>query len=180
MKISLLALLTTSGLALAACNPLDTGPVGNPNVPQPRKSVELGRYGGTWYEQARYDASFQKGCEAVTARYAAKPDGTIAVVNACRQGSPTGPVRTADATARVVEGSHGAKLKVTFFWPIEGDYWVLDRADDYAWSIVGEPSGRYLWILTRSQRLGPRQYAALVTRVQALGYDTTLLRRTQH
>ena len=47
-------------------------------------------------------------------------------------------------------------------------------------AIVGEPSGRYLWILTRSQRLSPRQYAALVARVQALGYDTALLRRTQH
>lgn len=98
----------------------------------------------------------------------------------CRQGSVTGPLKTAEATARVVDGSNGSKLKVTFFWPIEGDYWVLDRASDYSWSIVGEPSGRYLWILTRSQALSSRQYAALAERAKALGYNIEMLRRTPH
>lgn len=179
MKTPLFVLALTATLALGACNPLETGPVGNANVPQPRKAVDLGRYVGTWYEQGRYEASFQKGCEGVTAQYTAKPDGTVAVVNSCRQGSPTGPLRSADATARIVEGSNGAKLKVSFFRPFEGDYWVLDRADDYGWAIVGEPSGRYLWLLTRERRISPRQYGSLVARARTLGYDTTLLRRTQ-
>jgi len=173
------ALVIGSSLALAACNPLENQPVGNANVPQPAKPVELNRYLGKWYEQARYEAGFQKGCEAVTAEYSQKPDGAVAVVNACRQGSVTRPVKTAEATARVVDGSNGSKLKVTFFWPIEGDYWVLDRAPDYSWSIVGEPLGRYLWILTRSQALSSRQYAALEERAKALGYNTDMLRRTQ-
>ncbi|MEI5665240.1 lipocalin family protein [Bosea sp. CCNWLW174] len=161
---------------LAACNP--TQPSGNANVPQPAKPVELSRYVGRWHEQARYEASFQKGCEAVTADYAAKPDGSIAVVNSCREGSVSGPLRTAEATAKIVDGSNNAKLKVSFFPPFEGDYWVLDRAADYSWSIVGEPSGQYLWILTRSPRITDRAYARLVARAAALGYDTAMLRRT--
>lgn len=179
MKTLISALVIGSSLALAACNPLENQPVGNPSVPHPAKPVELKRYLGKWYEQARYEAGFQKGCEAVTAEYSQKPDGAVAVVNSCHQGGLTGPLNTAEATARVVEGSSGSKLKVTFFWPIEGDYWVLDRATDYSWSIVGEPSGRYLWILTRSQTIGPRQYAALAEKAKALGYDTDRLRRTQ-
>jgi apolipoprotein D and lipocalin family protein len=179
MQVPLFASMMTFGLALAACNPLERGPVGNMAVPQPRKSVELSRYTGKWYEQGRYEASFQKGCEGVTADYAPKPGGTVAVVNSCRQGSPRGPLKTAEASARLVEGSNGSKLKVTFFWPFEGDYWILDRADDYSWSIVGEPSGRYLWLLTRRQQISPRQYAALVREAQALGYNAELLRRTQ-
>lgn len=166
-------------LFLAGCNASKMRPSGNAQVPQPAKPVELERYLGTWYEQARYEASFQKDCEGVTAEYAQKPDGTVRVLNTCREGSPTGPARTAEATARVVEGSRGAKLKVTFFWPFEGDYWVLDRAEDYSWSVVGEPSGRYLWLLTRSPNPSPRQYEALVKRAAALGYDTQRLRRTK-
>lgn len=178
-KSGLITLATIYGLALAACNPLEKRPVGNSSVPQPTKAVELGRYLGKWYEQARYEASFQKGCEGVTADYAAKPDGSVAVINSCRQGGLTGPLKTAVASARVVDGSTGAKLKVTFFWPVEGDYWILDHAKDYSWSIVGEPSGQYLWILTRAQKISPHQYDALVTRARALGYDTQMLRRTQ-
>ncbi len=101
--------------------------------------------------------------------------------NTCREGGPAGRARTADGRARIVADSGNAKLKVSFFGPFFfGDYWVLDRADDYAWSIVGEPSGRFLWILTRAAKPSAEQVAALVERVGALGYDTTMLRRTAH
>lgn len=178
MRYFVASSLVASSFILGGCNPLDPRPSGNASVPQPTKPVELTRYLGKWYEQGRYDASFQKGCEGVTAEYAPKDDGTVAVVNTCREGSATGTTRTASATARVVEGSSGAKLKVSFFKPFEGDYWVLDRAPDYSWSIVGEPSGKYLWILTRRQQIAQQEYARLVSRAGSLGYDTTLLRRT--
>jgi len=62
-----------------------------------------------------------------------------------------GEVRSAETKAKVVEGCGNAKLKMSFFGPFYfGDYWVLDHAGDYSWSIVGEPSGRNLWLLSRS------------------------------
>ena len=92
---------------------------------------------------------------------------------------PDGPAHSARARARVVPGSGNAKLKVAFFGPFFiGDYWVLDHADDYAWSIVGEPSGRYLWILARDPLPPPGARNALVGRVRDMGYDTGLLRFT--
>ncbi len=161
-------------LLLAACS---QGPVGNKEVPQPAKTVELERYLGKWYELARYENRFEKGCEGVTAEYARREDGLIQVVNTCRKGSVDGPVDVAEGKAKIVEGSGGAKLKVSFFGPFYlGDYWVLDRAEDYSWSIVGEPSGRYLWILSREAALPAAQKASLFARAKALGYDTSLLR----
>ena len=81
--------------------------------------------------------------------------------------------------ARVVAGSQNAKLKVSFFGPFFlGDYWVLDHADDYAWSIVGEPSGRYLWLLCRAPDPSAETRAAVLARAQELGYDTDLIRPT--
>ncbi len=174
------AWVVACALVLAGCSPFAEQPVGNANVPQPRLPVDLQKYLGRWYELARYEASFQKGCEGVTADYALRPDGAVKVVNSCRQDSPSGPLRSAEAKATVVENSGGAKLRVTFFWPFTGDYWVLDRAQDYSWSIVGEPSGRYLWVLSRDPRPPEAQYQALVARVAELGYDTRLLRRTRH
>jgi apolipoprotein D and lipocalin family protein len=80
----------------------------------------------------------------------------------------------------VVGAPTDGKLKVSFFGPFFlADYWVLDHADDYAWSIVGEPSGRYLWILSREPTPGDDVYRDLVMRAEAMGYDMTAFRRTQ-
>ena len=161
-------------LLLAACV---AGPSGNPNPPQPAKAVELDRYLGKWYEVARYDMRFQKGCEAVTAEYSKRPDGLIRVLNTCRQDAVDGQVRTAEGKARVVDTATNAKLKVSFFGPVWGDYWVMDRAEDYSWAIVGEGSGKYLWLLTRRPPTDLER-ETLTARAKALGYDVAMLRPT--
>jgi apolipoprotein D and lipocalin family protein len=155
-------------------------PVGNRRVPEPAKPVDMGKYLGRWFEFARYDARFERGCEGVTADYSGLAGGLIRLVNTCCEGSPEGRRRTATGRARVTPGSANAKLKVSFFGPFfVGNYWVLDHADDYSWSIVGEPSGRYLWILTRDPMVPSNAAATLAQRAADLGYDTTLLRYTR-
>jgi apolipoprotein D and lipocalin family protein len=174
--------LTVSALGLlAACASLAGGKSGNAHVPQPARPVDLDRYAGRWYEFARYENRFEKGCESVTAEYAKRSDGLIAVTNRCRDGGVDGPLRVSEGRAKIVPDSGNAKLKVSFFGPFYlGNYWVLDHADDYSWSIVGEPSGRYLWILTRVEQPAQTLRVQLVSRAAALGYDTSMLRQTQH
>jgi apolipoprotein D and lipocalin family protein len=165
-------------VSLAACSVLvSRHPVGNRAVPQPLKKVDLQKYLGRWYEIARYEQEFQKGCEGVTADYSLRPDGSIDVLNRCRK--PDGKSSEARGRAKVVDGETKAKLKVSFFGPFYGDYWVLDHSDDYSWSIVGEPSGRYLWILDRAATPAEAEVKKLVDRASDLGYDTSMLLRTK-
>jgi apolipoprotein D and lipocalin family protein len=155
-------------------------PVGNPRVPEPAKPVELSRYLGRWCEIARFDSRFERDCEGVTAEYSLRPDGMIQVLNTCRMGSPEGRARTVEGKAKIVQGSGNAKLKVSFFGPFFfGDYWVLDHAEDYSWSIVGEPTGKYLWILCREAKPADPIKEMLMARAAGLGYDTSLLRMTR-
>ncbi|KNH05251.1 Outer membrane lipoprotein Blc [Candidatus Burkholderia brachyanthoides] len=175
------ALLAIGGIGmLVACVSNGARWVGNENVPEPSKAVDLERYLGHWHEFARYENRFERGCEAVTANYAKREDRLISIINGCHQGGLSGP-RTSEGRAKIVPGSSGVKLKVPFFGPFYvGDYWILDHADDYSWSIVGEPTGRYLWILTRDAKPGRELRRALLERTRALGYDVTLLLETQH
>ncbi|WP_157217800.1 lipocalin family protein [Flavisphingomonas formosensis] len=152
----------------------------NPAVPEPARTVSLDRYLGRWFEIARHENRFEKGLEAVTADYALLPDGKIEVINGGRKGSPQGAPRTSRGRAIVVDTVSRAKLKVSFFGPLyTGDYWVLDHDDDYRWSIVGEPSGRYLWLLAREATPAPELVVELLDRAHALGYDRTRLKLTQ-
>lgn len=148
-------------------------PVGNPHVPEPAKPVALERYLGHWYEIARYDQRFERGCGAASAQYDLRSDGNISVLNRCLKRS--GRISEVRGVAKVVDPVTNAKLKVSFFRPFYGNYWVLDHGEDYDWSVVGEPSGRYLWILSREKRLNDEQLSALIRRVSEMGYDTSML-----
>lgn len=162
--------------ALAVSLLLAAIPVGNAHVPEPAKAVDPGRYAGLWYEYARYENRFERDCDGVTAEYKVLADGKISVLNTCRR---DGKVKQSDGKARPVGDPLKAKLKVSFFGPFYfGDYWVLDHADDYSWSIVGEPSGKYLWLLTREAK--PANGETLIGRAVQLGYDRRLLRMTRH
>ncbi|HEX7800986.1 MAG TPA: lipocalin family protein [Asticcacaulis sp.] len=173
------ALAAVGAVTAAVVSARAAMPVGNRAVPGPAKPVDIAAYAGLWYEIGRYDNRFERGCEAVTAEYALRDDGKVSVINRCRAGGVEGRVRTAHGVAKIVPDSGGAQLKVSFFGPFYfGDYWVLDHAHDYGWSIVGEPSGRYLWLLSRSAHPDAATRAMIETRVRQLGYDTGLIRPT--
>lgn len=58
-------ILAVSALGLlAACASLTGGKSGNAQVPEPARPVDLDRYTGRWYEFARYENRFEKGCKA--------------------------------------------------------------------------------------------------------------------
>jgi apolipoprotein D and lipocalin family protein len=147
--------------------------------PPPRTAdhVDLSRYAGTWYEIARITKSFESGCVAVTATYEPRPDGKITVTNRCRDGTLTGKERSITGTARVVDAPRNAQLKVTFFWPFEGDYWILRLNEDYTTAAVGSPDRKTLWILHRQPAMAPNEYAALLESLKADGFPVERLDR---
>ena len=141
------------------------------------QSVDLSRYVGRWYEIARLPNGFQKKCaEAVTAKYTTRTDGKIEVVNRCRKAS--GEFATAKGKAKIVDKKTNAKLKVTFFWPFYGDYWILDLGPNYEYAVVGEPGRKYLWILSRSPQMDEALYQQLLQKMAAQGFNTELMIRT--
>ena len=61
----------------------------------------------------------------MTAEYSLRKNGDIEVVNTCIQDTLDGEVRKVRGKARVVDKATGARLKVSFFWPFWGSYWVI-------------------------------------------------------
>jgi apolipoprotein D and lipocalin family protein len=140
--------------------------------------VELERYVGKWYEIASLPVSQQEGCNCTTAEYTAIDGETIRVVNRCRKGGPSGEISEATGTAYVVAGSNNAKLRVQFFWPFRGDYWIMDLADDYSYAVVGTPSRKYFWILSRTPSMNEETVQLLLNRLKDRGFDVSRAQRT--
>jgi apolipoprotein D and lipocalin family protein len=140
--------------------------------------VDLNRYIGKWYEIASFPMRFQKGCVASTANYALRKDGDVDVLNQCRDKTLEGKLRDAKGKAWVVDRQSNAKLKVRFFWPFSGDYWIIDLGADYEYAVVGHPKRNYLWILSRSPKMDPAIYDGIIERLKKQHYDVTRLNKT--
>ncbi len=139
--------------------------------------VELERYLGKWYEIAHLPARFQEGCSDTTATYTLSKDGSISVVNECRR---NGKLKKAKGKAKVVDKNSGAKLKVTFFWPFYGDYWIINLGEDYDYAVVGTPNRKYLWILSRTPQMDDNLFSQLIESVKSKGFDVVSLIKTSH
>ena len=138
-------------------------------------NVDIDQYLGRWYEIARLPNSFEKNCEGVTADYSWRDDGLVRVINTCRIGSRAGEKKVANGRARIVDAQTKAKLEVSFFGPFWGDYWVIDLAKDYSLAVVGEPSGRFLWVLSRKPVLNDAEMARVSAVLDRFGYKQDAL-----
>ncbi len=137
--------------------------------------VDLNQYMGEWYEVARLPVSYEKNCVGTKAIYTMQPDGSVEVLNSCYKGSLDGPRKTAKGKATVADPQSKSKLKVSFFWPFRGDYWILEVGNGYEYALVGEPSRKNLWILSRTPQMELQQVHNLAGKARRLGFDTSKL-----
>ncbi len=134
------------------------------------ETFDLKRYMGKWYEIARLPNKFEEGLEENTAFYELREDGDVTVINQGRVIANKSRYKEVKGRAWVPDPNEPSKLKVSFFWPFSGDYWVLRVDKDYTIALVGDPSREYLWILARDRRPDPKAVSELKIYASSLGY----------
>ena len=134
---------------------------------------DLSRYLGTWYELARFDHSFERGMDNVTAEYYLRDDGKVDVINS---GWKEGKFKVADGKAKQPDPlADPAHLKVSFFMFFYNDYNIMMLDDNYQVALVGSKSPDYLWILSRKPVQPDAVLSILVEEAESRGYDTSKL-----
>ena len=148
--------------------------------------VDFNRYTGLWYEIARLPNRFQQQCVGdVTATYTLLDDGRLKIVNRCRK--ENGDISEAEGEGKQSgDDTLNTKLKVRFapgflsFLPfVWGNYWIINLAADYSYAVVGEPSRKYLWVLSRTPAMSDSTLTSILDQVTAEGYDLTALIKTK-
>jgi len=102
------------------------------------------------------------------------------VLNSCE--TADGSIGQAEARARFLASDSDGKLEVTFVevlgawvWPAAGDYWIIGLDTDYQWSVVGEPSREFAWVLARSQTLDTQMLRNIRQILEREAYDSCAL-----
>jgi apolipoprotein D and lipocalin family protein len=151
---------------LQGCSSVDS----SPEKPMPVvASVDVARYLGTWHQVAWIPNSFQGDCASDTKATYTLDGADLRVQNQCKDVS--GKTTEAIGIAKIVEGTNNAKLRVSFFRPFYGNYWVLALDPDYKWVLVGEPKRKFGWVLARESKLDEATLNPILDRAVSLGYD---------
>lgn len=151
------------------------------DAPETVGQVDLKRYQGTWYEQARLPMFFQRNCVRSEAHYELQQDGRVAVTNRCE----TGDGEWEQAVGEAVPQAPGRtdRLWVRFdnwfsnLFPglTKGHYWILYLDEAYSVALVGSPDRDYLWLLSRDQEIDASMRDRLLEQARQRGYDISEL-----
>jgi apolipoprotein D and lipocalin family protein len=142
-------------------------------------SVDLNRYKGLWYEIARLPFFFERKLKCTSATYTLREDGRITVLNKGNYLTDPKKSTSSQGVAWIPDKNSPAKLKVQFFWPFSGDYWILELDKDYRYVLVGDPSHKYLWILAREKKMDEKTYSMLLNKAVENGYDVKSIIRVE-
>lgn len=125
---------------------IDSLPASNLNGLQPVTTFDLQRYLGQWYEHSRYDQWFERGLNRVQATYSLNPENPKQIIVENR-GSDCEKMKYIRGFA--VQTDRIGVLAVSFFPFIKSMYVVLYLDANYRYAVVGSPSRKALWFLTR-------------------------------
>ena len=138
--------------------------------------VDLQRYMGTWYVIANVPYFAERGKVATRDVYTLDADGNVATSYVYRK-SFDGPEKTTGSLGVVQAGSDNSYWRVRFLWLIRADYLILDVAPDYSWALVGQPSRKLGWVLSREAAMDDALYTMLLGKFRAYGYDSARFAR---
>lgn len=177
-----MALLMSSAYAQVSATAAQINPSAEPKAVD---AIDVQKYAGRWYEVARLPMYFQRNCASdVQAKYSLNSDKTIKVRNQCM--NKEGKLDVSEGVA-YPQNDGNSQLKVSFLpkglrWvPFsKRDYWVLRVDEDYQVALVGGPSHRYLWLLSRTPDMDEAVIEDYLNTAKAQGYDLSKLIRTKH
>ena len=169
--------LATVVLACAGC--FASAGVG-PNADRPLETVDyvdLDRFAGRWYVIESIGTSAEAEAYDAIEVYEMLGDGEIDIDFRFRDGGFDGPVESIPQRGWVHDETTQAEWRVRPIWPLALAYLIIDLAPDYRYTVVGHPSKRWVWIMSRTPSLAESTLVEIRGRLADVGYDVTRLRR---
>jgi len=115
--------------------------------------IDFSLYQGTWYEIARLPNPIEEGLKCITATYSYNDDGMLLLTNKGVNKNNPDDVKTLTGRAWIPDAEHPENLKVQFVWPVVTDYRLIHIDREKGHALIGTPSRKYLWFLSRTDSI---------------------------
>lgn len=148
--------------------------------------VDIDRFVGSWFEIARLPEGQPDSDRAADNRvtYARTDDG-LRLLTLSRRAN--GGIRRSTGRAKLADDATQARFKVSYSHPlldalpfVWSDYTIIDVADDYTSTVVGNENRKQLWLLARQPMVTDATKQDFLNKARAQGFDTSALVYTRH
>ncbi|MEF8834475.1 MAG: lipocalin family protein [Halofilum sp. (in: g-proteobacteria)] len=140
------------------------------------EGVDLDRFVGTWFVIAHIPPDATRNAWNAVERYERVGSDRIRTVYTYRDGGFNGERERMEMTGFVQSGTNNAVWAMQPFWPLRLENTISYVSPDYRTTIVARSARDWVWVMAREPEIPEREYARLVARVEALGYDIERLR----
>ncbi|MHC4091952.1 MAG: lipocalin family protein [Planctomycetota bacterium] len=145
------------------------------------RKVDLERFMGDWYVVGFIPVTIpffsEEGAHNGVESYRLTEEGVIETTYTFRKSGFDGPEKRFTPKGWVYDRETNAEWRMQFLWPFKAAYLIVYIDDSYQETIIGVPSRKYVWIMTRDPNVSEAEYQELLNRVAAAGYDTERVQR---
>ena len=151
------------------------------NFKATNKKLDIDKFMGTWYVQTGRVTFLEKGAHNPIEHYQYNESKKIIEISfTFNKDSLNGKLKKIPQTGYIQNTPINTYWKVSPFWPIKLDYLVLDFDQNYQWTAIGVPSGKYLWIMTRDRNPKEDYIKNILKQVSKTSYPITKLEVFNH
>ena len=142
------------------------------------ENVNIDRFMGRWYVHGYTPIIVDKDAHNAIEHYRLDADKKIQTTYQFRDGGFDAEIKTLTPVGWVDEGvDSNAQWRMQFIWPFTADYIILHLDAEYSETIIAHPSRKYAWIMLRSDVVSDADYDRLLSKLNAVGYDTNLMQK---
>ncbi len=147
---------------------------------EPLKTVDyvnLEKFMGDWYVIAIIPNFIEKNAVNGIESYRTLNKDGVKIDYRFRIKSPDGKLKHLQPKAWIYNRETNSEWRVQFLWPFKAAYLIIDLADDYSYTVVGEPSRKFVWIMAREPKIDDQTYNSILDRLSKQGYDTSKIQK---
>ena len=140
-------------------------------------SMDIGQMNGGWHVVARIPTILDREASDMQMTFRVKQDYSMDIDWVFKKNSETDDKKRYSLSGQAGRARDTTVWTVSPIWPISFTYHVIEFSGDYSWVVVGSTDRKYLWILSRSDKIDPLLVDGLLQRMEKAEFDMTAVVR---
>lgn len=143
--------------------------------------VEIKKFMKKWYVIAGRTTFLENGAHNSIEEYTwNEEEERIDIKFQFNKDSFDGEVKKIPQKGWIYNEETNAHWKVRPIWPLKLSYLIIGLADDYSWTAIGVPNGKYLWIMADTPKMEGVKLAEILANLEATGYPVNNIKKIPH